>query len=134
MLLHVIQMSGPLLQGGHEGSAQRKPQGPARLGWVAGMHAAAPVDLWAAWDGCTCAGATQLTIFLSELRVLASLLLRVCALGSPLRSRKPAFTTGGGSALQRRGPGPGLLWSRRTARFPHDAVWEVWTQAFLLRF
>jgi hypothetical protein len=34
--------------GDHEGSAQRKPQGPARWGRVVGMHAAAPAALWAA--------------------------------------------------------------------------------------
>ena len=46
-------------------------------------------------------------LFRSELRVLASLLLCACALDSPFRSRKPAFTTWRGSALQRRGPSPG---------------------------
>ena len=73
------------------------------------MHAAAPAALWAAWDECTCAGAALLETFLSELRVLAALLLCVCAFDSPLRSRKPAFATWGGSALQRRGPSPGGL-------------------------
>ena len=49
-------------------------------------------------------------LFLSELRVLASLLLCVCALDSPFRSRrKAAFTTWGGPALQRRGPSPGRV-------------------------
>ena len=42
--------------GGHEGSAQRKPQRPARWGRVVGMHMAAPVAFWAAWGECTCAG------------------------------------------------------------------------------
>ena len=58
----------------------------------------------AAWDECTCAGAALLTTFLSELRVLASLLLCVCALDSSFRSRKRVLATWGGSALQRRGP------------------------------
>ena len=46
--------------GEHEGSAQRKPQRPARWGRVVGMHAAAPAALWAAWDEFTCAGAALL--------------------------------------------------------------------------
>ena len=50
--------------GEHEGSAQRKPQGPARWGRVVVMHAAAPAALWAAWDECTCAGAALLANFL----------------------------------------------------------------------
>ena len=58
--------------GEHEGSAQRKPQGPARWGglWVVGMHAAAPAALWAARDEFTCAGAALLEAFLSELQFL----------------------------------------------------------------
>ena len=92
--------------GEHEGSAQRKPQGPARWGRVVAMHAAAPAASWAAWDECTCAGSALLSTFLSEMRVLASLLLCFFALDGPFRSRKPAFTTGGGPALQRRGPSP----------------------------
>ena len=52
-------------------------------------------------------GRCAVSNYLSELRVLASLLLCVCAFESPFRSRKPAFATWGGSALQRRGPSPG---------------------------
>ena len=52
-----------------------------------GVHAAAPEALWAAWDVYTCAGAALLATFLSELRVLASLLMCACALDSPFRSR-----------------------------------------------
>ena len=52
--------------GGHEGSAQREPQGPARWGRVVGMRAAASAALWAAWNGRTCAGAALLAGFLSE--------------------------------------------------------------------
>ena len=63
--------------GEHEGSAQRKPQGPARWGRVVGMHTAAPAALWAAWDEFTCAGTALLEAFLSELRVLASLFARL---------------------------------------------------------
>ena len=47
----------------HEGSAQRKPQGPARWGRVVGMHEAAPAALWTAWGECTCAGAALLATF-----------------------------------------------------------------------
>jgi hypothetical protein len=73
------------------------------------MHAATPAALWAARDECTCAGAALLATFFSAFRVLASLLLCICAFDSPFRSRKPAFTTWGGPALQRRGPSPGGL-------------------------
>jgi hypothetical protein len=71
------------------------------------MHAAAPAALWAAWGDCTCAGAALLDTFFSELKILASLLLCACAFDSPIRPRKPAFTTREGSALQHRGPSPG---------------------------
>jgi hypothetical protein len=70
--------------GEHEGSAQRKPQGPARWGRVAGcgyMHAAAPAASWTARD--TCAGAALLATFLPELRDLASLLLSHVEFGWP---------------------------------------------------
>jgi hypothetical protein len=62
----------------------------ARWGRVVGMHAAAPAASWAAWDKCTCAGAALLATFLSELRVLASLLLCVCALDCPIRTQLTA--------------------------------------------
>ena len=70
------------------------------------MHAAAPAASWAALDEFTRVGAALLATFLSELRVLVSLLLCVRALDSPFRSREPAFKTWKGSALQRRGPIP----------------------------
>ena len=55
----------------HEGSAQRKPQGPARWERVLGMHTAAPGALWAAWDRRLCAGAALLATCISlQLRVL----------------------------------------------------------------
>ena len=95
--------------GGHEGSAQRKPQGPARWGRVVGMHACGGPRSFMGRAGWTyvrgrCAVSN---FFLSELRVLAALLSCACAFDSPFRSRKPAFRTGDGSSLQRRGPSPG---------------------------
>ena len=74
--------------GEHEGSAQRKPQGPARWGRVVGVHAAPPEALWAARDELTCAGAELLAAFLSELRVLASLLKAIGWCPGRTRSRR----------------------------------------------
>ena len=101
--------------GEHEGSAHCKPQGPARWGRVVGMHAAAPAALWAAWDECTC-GRCAVSSFLSL----------NCGFDSPFRSRNLGrLGTPAPRAKSRGGIPPGLLWSRRTVRSPHNAVWKV---------
>jgi hypothetical protein len=71
-----------------------------------GAHAASPAALLAARGECTCAGATLLATFLSELRVLAPLVLCVRALDRPFRSRRPDFKTRRGPALLRVEPSP----------------------------
>ena len=116
--------------GEHGGSAQRKPQGPARRGRVVGMHAAAPASLWAAWDECTRAGAALLATF----SLNRGFLPRSCcafAHSEPFPFSEACFQdfgrpgTPAPRAKSREGIPPGLLWSRRAVRSPHDAVWKA---------
>ena len=69
----------------------------------------APAAVWAVWDEYTCAGAALLATFLSMFQVLASLLCVRSRIRQPIPLSGAGFFDLGGSALQRRGPGPALL-------------------------